>query len=181
MPMPADADVRTGPLPAATDADLAALVERLATGLERHRLVVAAAESCTGGWVARCLTDRPGSSAWFGYGLVTYANEAKVRLLGVDPGVLAAAGAVSEPVARQMAAGLRRLSGADLTVAVTGIAGPGGGTPAKPVGTVWFAWEGPGAALPAALRWQLPGSREAIRRQAVAIALAGLVARLDGA
>lgn len=179
--MSEDAEIRTGPVPAAGNHDLAALVARLAAGLEARRLTVATAESCTGGWVARCLTDQPGSSAWFGYGLVTYSNEAKVRLLGVDPGVLAAEGAVSAPVARQMAAGLRRLTGAALTAAITGVAGPGGGTPAKPVGTVWFGWEGPGAAAPAAVRWQLQGSREAIRRQAVAIALAGLVARLDAA
>jgi nicotinamide-nucleotide amidase len=179
--MSSDAEIHTGPLPAAGDHDLAELVARLAAGLEARRLTVATAESCTGGWVAHCLTDRPGSSAWFGYGLVTYSNDAKVRLLGVDPGVLAAEGAVSEPVARQMAAGLLRLTGAGLTVAITGIAGPGGGSPAKPVGTVWFAWEGPGALAPAAVRWQLQGSREAIRRQSVAIALAGLVARLDSA
>lgn len=179
--MASDAELFTGPVPAAGDHDLAGLVGRLAAGLAARRLTVATAESCTGGWVARCLTDRAGSSAWFGYGLVTYSNDAKVRLLGVDPGVLAADGAVSEPVARQMAGGLRRLSGADLTVAITGIAGPGGGSPGKPVGTVWFAWEGPHAAVPAAARWQLAGSREAIRRQAVAIALAGLVTRLDAA
>jgi nicotinamide-nucleotide amidase len=179
--MSLDAEIRTGPLPAAGDADLAELVARLATGLEARRLTVATAESCTGGWVARCLTDRPGSSAWFGYGLVTYSNDAKVRLLGVDPAILAAEGAVSESVARQMAAGLRRLTGAALTVAITGIAGPGGSSPAKPVGTVWFAWEGPETVAPAAVRWQLQGSREAIRRQSVAIALAGLVARLDSA
>lgn len=177
--MPPDAEVRTGPVPAAGDHDLAALVERLAARLAARRLTVATAESCTGGWVARCLTDRAGSSAWFGYGLVTYSNEAKSRLLGVDPVVLAEAGAVSDAVARQMVAGLRRLSGAHLGVAVTGVAGPGGGTAAKPVGTVWFAWEGPDAVPPAAVRWQLHGGREAIRRQAVAIALAGLVARLD--
>jgi nicotinamide-nucleotide amidase len=179
--MPVDAEIRTGPVPAATDHDLAELVGRLAAGLLARRLTVATAESCTGGWVARCLTDRPGSSGWFGYGLVTYSNEAKVRLLGVDPGVLAAEGAVSETVARQMAAGLRRLSGADLTVAITGIAGPGGGSTGKPVGTVWFGWEGPGPTVPAAVRWHLHGSREAVRRQSVAIALAGLVARLDSA
>lgn len=179
--MPSDAEICTGPVPAATDHDLAELVDRLATGLANRRLTVATAESCTGGWVARCLTDRPGSSAWFGYGLVSYSNDAKVRLLGVDPGVLAEQGAVSELVARQMAAGLRRLSGADLAVAITGIAGPGGGSPDKPVGTVWFGWEGPGASLPAAVRWRLHGSRELVRRQSVAIALAGLVARLDSA
>lgn len=159
------------------DADLRTLVDRLAERLQALDLRLATAESCTGGWLAKCLTDRPGSSAWFEFGFVTYGNNAKLALLGVSEASLSARGAVSEDVAEQMAVGARLASAAELAVAITGIAGPDGGTPDKPVGTVWIAWAGPGTELTAELcRFQ--GDRTAIRRQAVAAALEGTLARL---
>ncbi len=160
-----------------TDAELAALVATLAARLIALDARIATAESCTGGWLGKCLTDRPGSSAWFEYGFVTYGNAAKLALLGVGEGTLAAHGAVSEEVAEQMAIGARLASGAELAVAITGIAGPDGGTADKPVGTVWFAWTGPGPVLKAERR-QFAGDRDAIRRQSVAAALAGCIGRL---
>ncbi|MFZ1626043.1 MAG: nicotinamide-nucleotide amidohydrolase family protein [Gammaproteobacteria bacterium] len=160
-----------------TDADLAALVETLATRLAALDARIATAESCTGGWLAKCLTDRPGSSAWFEYGFVTYGNAAKLALLGVGEGTLAAHGAVSEEVAEQMAIGARLASGAEIAVSITGVAGPDGGTADKPVGTVWLAWTGPGPVLMAERR-QFAGNRDAIRRQSVAAALEGCIGRL---
>ena len=133
---------------------------------------VACVESCTGGWIAKTLTDVPGSSAWFGWGWVTYADDAKRQLVGVPAQTLEAHGAVSEPVAAAMARAGRRLSGAEFAVAVTGIAGPDGGTPGKPVGTVWFAWSGP---VTRTERRVFAGDREFIRRQTVAYALRGLL------
>ena len=120
---------------------LEATVVRLAT---ERGLKLATAESCTGGLVANRITDVPGSSAVFTHGFVTYANEAKRDVLGVSQELLDAHGAVSEPVVRAMAEGALRVSGADIAVAVTGIAGPDGGTPEKPVGTVWLAWAAKG-------------------------------------
>jgi nicotinamide-nucleotide amidase len=126
---------------------------------------LAAAESCTGGLIAAACTSVAGSSDWFERGFVTYSNEAKAELLGVPPALIARHGAVSEEVARAMAAGALQHAHAQLAVAVTGIAGPGGGTPAKPVGTVWLAWGGAGAVQ--AERLQLSGDRSAVRRQTV--------------
>jgi nicotinamide-nucleotide amidase len=159
------------------DADLRALVAQLAARLQALDLRIATAESCTGGWLAKCLTDQPGSSAWFEYGFVTYGNNAKLQLLGVSEASLQARGAVSEDVAEQMAVGARLASAAEIAVAITGIAGPDGGTPDKPVGTVWIAWAGPGTELTAEL-CRFEGDRNAIRRQAVAAALEGTLARL---
>ncbi len=122
------------------DAALAALVSILADGLQGRGLKLATAESCTGGWVAKCCTDRAGSSGWFERGFVTYSDEAKHDLLGVDAQVLQFAGAVSEAVVLQMASGAVSHSSADVSLAVTGIAGPDGGSEDKPVGTVWLAW-----------------------------------------
>jgi nicotinamide-nucleotide amidase len=161
----------------ATDADLAALVETLANRLRALDARIATAESCTGGWLAKCLTDRPGSSTWFEYGFVTYGDAAKLALLGVVEDSLVAHGAVSEEVAEQMAIGARLASGAEIAVAITGIAGPGGGSENKPVGTVWLAWTGPGPVLEAELH-RFTGDRDAIRRLSVAAALAGCIARL---
>lgn len=128
----------------ADQAFLEAMLVKTATELglaaSARGLMLATAESCTGGAMARALTEVSGSSAWFDSALVTYSNRAKAVLLGVEPGLLAQHGAVSEPVVRAMAAGVLLRSGADRSVAVTGVAGPGGGSADKPVGTVWFGW-----------------------------------------
>ncbi|MEX2124502.1 MAG: CinA family protein [Woeseia sp.] len=138
------------------------------------------AESCTGGWVAKAVTDIPGSSGCFAYGIVSYSNEAKESLLGVNPATLRDHGAVSEPTVREMAEGVLRLSGADLAVAVSGIAGPGGGSAEKPAGTVWFSWAYRATgetSIDAELR-RLPGGRDAVRRASVVLALQGIRDRL---
>ncbi|WP_345198871.1 nicotinamide-nucleotide amidohydrolase family protein [Kistimonas scapharcae] len=135
---------------------------------------VATAESCTGGGVAEAITSVAGSSAWFGYGYVSYANEAKQQMLGVKAETLAQHGAVSEPVVTEMADGARRNAGAALSVAISGIAGPDGGSPEKPVGTVWLAWSQEG--LPTQTQvCHFSGNRSAIRQQAVVTALSGFL------
>jgi nicotinamide-nucleotide amidase len=159
------------------DDDLRQQALRLAAVRLRDGRRLATAESCTGGFIAKCLTDVPGSSAWFERGYVTYSNAAKSTDLGVSAALIARQGAVSEPVARAMARGALRASGADLAVAVTGIAGPDGGTPGKPVGTVWFAWarrQGTRIAVSSRCR-RFRGDRDAVRRQTVAQAIAGLL------
>lgn len=138
---------------------------------------LATAESCTGGLIAQWLTDRPGSSAWFERGLVTYSNEAKMELLGVPAATLADHGAVSGPTVLAMASGLLARAPVQWTLAVSGIAGPDGGTADKPVGTVWLAWAGRGIA-PAASRFRFDGDRQAVRQQAAVEALRGLRALL---
>ena len=162
--------------PVADDTALAELVESLSAKLLQSGLRLATAESCTGGWIAKCCTDRAGSSAWFERGFVTYSNEAKHELLGVDAQVLEFAGAVSEAVAMQMASGAVNHSNADLSLAVTGIAGPDGGTDDKPVGTVWFGWSVDGSVTTECKRF--PGSRDDVRRQTVAHAVSELIGRL---
>ena len=153
------------------------LLEKIAFLLiERHWRMVTA-ESCTGGWIAKCCTDLAGSSAWFERGYVTYSNAAKMDSLGVDAGVLQESGAVSREVALQMAEGARRCTGVDIAVAVTGVAGPDGGTPEKPVGTVWFAWSCSGQAPDAELA-HFKGDRDEVRRQSVAHAVQGVIDRL---
>ncbi len=152
------------------DAALGALAERVGARALAVGVTIAAAESCTGGWIAKCLTDIPGSSQWFRAGLVVYSNAAKTALLGVPEALVAECGAVSEAVARAMAEGALGAAGADRAVAVTGIAGPDGGTAEKPVGTVWFAWAARGDATHSVLGY-FEGGREAIRRAAVACAL----------
>lgn len=159
------------------DAELARLVGALARALTALGWTLATAESCTGGWIAKCCTDRSGSSAWFDSGVVSYSNRAKRDLLGVDAAVLDREGAVSREVALQMAEGARRQSGADATVAVTGIAGPEGGSADKPVGTVWFGWAVGEQSAEAGMQL-LTGDREAVRRQTVDYALRGLLDRL---
>jgi nicotinamide-nucleotide amidase len=144
-------------------------VERLASALAARGERIATAESCTGGLVAAACTARAGSSDWFERGFVTYSNEAKTELLGVDAALIAAHGAVSEEVARAMAAGALARSRATLAAAVTGIAGPGGAVPGKPVGTVWLAWGRRGALQ--AERLQRGGDRDAVRAATVAQAL----------
>ena len=124
-------------------AHVAAAVQAVADTLLRRQWMLATAESCTGGMVAAACTDLAGSSAWLERGFVTYSNAAKTQMLGVDAQLIAAHGAVSEPVARAMAQGALLHSAAQVALAITGVAGPGGGSEAKPVGTVWFAFAGP--------------------------------------
>ena len=137
---------------------------------------LATAESCTGGLIAGAITDVAGSSAWFDRGFVTYSNEAKIEMLGVRSETLLSNGAVSEPVAREMAAGALARSAADLAVAVTGIAGPAGGSAEKPVGMVCFAWARRGGPVEAVTR-HFEDNRSAVRDAAVLAALEGLLAR----
>jgi nicotinamide-nucleotide amidase len=160
-----------------TDADVATLAVDLGARLSERGVMCATAESCTGGMVAAAITDVAGSSAWFDRGFVTYANEAKCELLGVPAATIARHGAVSEATARAMAEGALARSRAFIAVAVTGIAGPGGGSPEKPVGTVCFAWAVRDAPTQAATR-RFDGGRAAVRRAAAAEALHGLLARV---
>ena len=157
----------------AADAELEDLAVHLGRALDARNLRVATAESCTGGWIAKALTDIPGSSRWVEGGVVAYSNSAKSSLLGVPAGTVAAHGAVSEPVVRAMAEGARTRFGVPLTGAVSGVAGPDGGSPDKPVGTVWFAWAN-GRETTAA-RERFAGDREAVRRSSVDFALRRLL------
>jgi len=163
----------------AGDRTLLHLAERIGRRLRQRGQLVTTAESCTGGWIAKALTDVAGSSEWFGEGFVTYSNEAKARTLGVSRAMLKREGAVSEAVARAMAAAALARTGATVAVAVTGIAGPGGAVPGKPVGTVWFCWaQKHGARVRLrAERKRFRGDREAVRRSTVRWALAGLLSR----
>lgn len=160
-----------------TDTELAALAVRVATATQQHKLMLSAAESCTGGWIAKALTDLSGSSAWFEAGVVSYSNEAKMSLLGVRRETLERTGAVSEEAALEMVSGALIRLNAGVAVAVTGIAGPTGGTPEKPVGTVWVSWQRRGGAARARL-FHFAGDREAVRRQTVAAALEGVLKTL---
>jgi nicotinamide-nucleotide amidase len=153
--------------------DIEQLAARLGASLTARGWQVATAESCTGGGVAEAITRIAGSSAWFDRGFITYSNDAKVDLLGVRMETLGGPGAVSEATAREMAEGALRQSRADLAVAVTGIAGPGGAMPGKPVGMVCFAWATLDGRVEAATQ-QFSGDRASIRAQAVAEALRGL-------
>jgi nicotinamide-nucleotide amidase len=162
-----------------TDSELARLAVRVGKALLRTGRLAATAESCTGGWIAKAMTDIAGSSQWFMEGFVTYSNESKTRRLGVPISVLKSQGAVSEAVARAMALGAVRRSGAQVAVAVTGIAGPDGAVPGKPVGTVWLAWavkRGVKIQVTADLK-RFSGDREAVRRKTVRAALTGLLRR----
>jgi nicotinamide-nucleotide amidase len=156
-----------------TDSDLARLARRVARRFLAARERLAAAESCTGGYIAKLLTDIAGSSDWFECGVVCYSNAAKTRQLGVSRTVLARHGAVSAAAARAMAQGALARSRADRAVAVTGIAGPTGAVPGKPVGTVWFAFaeqRKTGASI-RAVRKRFRGDRDTVRRRAVAFSL----------
>jgi nicotinamide-nucleotide amidase len=155
------------------DENLDELARTVASALLEHRSTLVTAESCTGGWIAKTLTDIPGSSAWFDAGVVTYSYDAKVSLLGVRRATLERFGAVSEETALEMVSGALDRFGAGVAVAVTGIAGPTGGTPDKPVGTVWIGWQRRGG-LPHAECFHFDGDREAVRRQTVAAALIGI-------
>jgi nicotinamide-nucleotide amidase len=156
------------------DAQIYDLAERLGRALERRNLMVTTAESCTGGWVAEAITMVPGSSAWFERGFVTYTYISKREMLGVRGETLEQHGAVSEAVVREMAAGALQESHAQLAVAVSGVAGPSGGTPEKPVGTVCFAWAVKNDEPWAETR-HFDGDREAVRRQSVVYALGVLL------
>lgn len=156
------------------DIDLRRLAERLGETMKRARHTLVTAESCTGGWIAKTVTDVPGCSDWFDCGLAAYSYEAKQALLGVRPETLTEHGAVSRETVLEMVSGALIHSGASLAVAVTGIAGPTGGTPDKPVGTVWVGWKRRGG-YPDAQVFHFDGDREAVRRQTVAIALNGLL------
>ena len=153
------------------------MAARLGRHLSAGRQTMVTAESCTGGWIAKSVTDIAGSSQWFTEGFVTYSNESKHERLGVPNSVLRKHGAVSEATARAMAVGALRRTGSDIAVAVTGIAGPGGGIPGKPVGTVWFAWarrRGRGMQVDVQLK-HFRGDRDAVRRKTVRAALLGLM------
>ena len=156
----------------------AALVTRIAEKLKAENARVSTAESCTGGWLAKKLTDLPGSSDWFEYGFVSYGNHAKQDLLGVPAQTLDRYGAVSAEAAAAMVDGALSRSGAELAVAITGIAGPDGGSADKPVGTVWFAWVRRGHDPISRCR-HFDGDRDTVRRQSVVAALSGLWELLD--
>ena len=158
-----------------SDAALLALGARVGDAFTRHGWMLVTAESCTGGWIAKVLTDVPGSSQWFERGYVTYSNAAKCELLAVTPQTLGEHGAVSAETVAAMASGALAHSHAHVAVAVSGIAGPDGGSASKPVGTVWFGFAGPGDDIATETR-HFPGDREAVRRAAVRHALLGLLA-----
>ena len=155
------------------DAQLQRSAAAVAELLQARGQMLVTAESCTGGWIAKTLTDLAGSSAWFEAGVVAYSYEAKEALLGVNPRTLERTGAVSQETVMEMVSGALARFGAGVAVAVTGIAGPGGGTPDKPVGTVWIGWKRRGGYAHARI-FQFAGDREAVRRQTVAEALAGI-------
>jgi len=153
------------------------LAQRLARALRAEGLLLATAESCTGGWIAQVLTSQAGSSDWFERGFVTYSNAAKEEMLGVSTATLEQWGAVSEQTATEMARGALAHSRAQAALAVTGIAGPSGGSPGKPVGTVVFAWVVAGATVRTA-RHHFSGDRRAVRAQSVVEALRGMLVSL---
>ncbi|MEJ7746604.1 MAG: CinA family protein [Luteimonas sp.] len=156
-----------------SDTELRALAETLGTRLRANHDHLVTAESCTGGWIAKTVTDIAGSSDWFDCGMAAYSYEAKQALLGVRPQTLETHGAVSRETVIEMVSGALAKSGASVAVAVTGIAGPGGAIEGKPVGTVWIAWKRRGG-YPKAELFHFDGDREAVRRQTVAAALHGL-------
>lgn len=152
------------------DDHLHTLSQHLGQHLLARNWRIATAESCTGGGVAAAITAIPGSSAWFEYGIVSYANSAKEKLLGVSSETLEREGAVSEAVVIEMARGALALSGANIAVAISGVAGPGGGSPGKPVGTVWFAWVMATGEVKTQLK-NFAGDRADVQKQAVIFAL----------
>lgn len=160
------------------DEDIETCVARLASALRARAWIMACAESCTGGWISKSCTDQAGSSAWFDRGYISYSYPAKTEMLGVTEERLLQFGAVSAEIAADLATGALIRSGVQAALAVTGVAGPGGGTDIKPVGTVWFAWAIEGRDLETEMRL-FPGDRDAVRRQTVLHALRGLLQRLE--
>ena len=154
----------------ALDAPLLEAVKTLAYCSQAQGLRVAVAESCTGGWLAKCCTDLPGSSDWFECGWATYSNQSKTRLLGVDPELIRSEGAVSQTVVEAMAVGAMERVQCDLVCAISGVAGPSGGTARAPVGCVWFAFLRSGREIRSE-RQDFPGDRDTVRREAVLHAL----------
>jgi nicotinamide-nucleotide amidase len=161
------------------DAELYELSGKVGDAMRSRKLMAATAESCTGGWIAQAITMVPGSSAWFDRGFVTYTNESKQQMLGVKPETLQQFGAVSEEAVREMVQGALARSGAGIALAVTGVAGPGGGTAKKPVGTVFLAWALRDGTVATQLK-RFRGDRDRIRRETVIAALEGLL-KLMGA
>ena len=159
------------PIPADTELD--ALARETGERLRAGRDMLVTAESCTGGWIAKTVTGIGGSSEWFDCGMVAYSYEAKQALLGVRPQTLEQHGAVSRECVVEMVSGALSHSGGTVAVAVTGIAGPGGGSPDKPVGTVWIGWKRRGGYARAEV-FHFEGARDAVRRQTVAMALRGI-------
>lgn len=159
------------------DDELYRLAERVGNALKQRAMMMATAESCTGGWVGEVVTAVPGSSDWFDRGFVTYSNAAKQEMLGVAAATLATYGAVSEQAVREMASGALENSRAQAALAISGIAGPGGGTAEKPVGTVWIAWAFAKGAVASEKR-VFAGDRHEVRQQAVERALRGLLEHL---
>ncbi len=157
---------------------ITALAQRLGEQLLKHNACVTTAESCTGGGIAEAITRIAGSSAWFEVGFVTYSNRQKTKVLQVPKAALEQDGAVSQSVVESMARGAQQLAGAEYAVAVSGVAGPDGGSAEKPVGTVWLAWAH-GTQVESA-RWCFAGDRDAVRQQTVQAALAGLLCVMEG-
>jgi nicotinamide-nucleotide amidase len=159
------------------DEELTALSQRVGAALQKSGVTLATAESCTGGWIAEVVTQTAGSSNWFDCGFVTYSNQAKVQLLGVSPKTLVKHGAVSEETAAAMALGALAHCGAGIVLSVTGIAGPGGGSDDKPVGSVCFGWASRDQLAQTDTRF-FTGDRASVRRQSVVFALEGLLKQL---
>ena len=168
-------DTRSAP----DDARLEELAHAVGEALQRRGQRLTAAESCTGGWIAKAVTDIPGSSGWFDRSVVTYSNAAKQEFLGIEPTLLERHGAVSDEVVRAMAEAALERSGADVALAVSGVAGPDGGSDSKPVGLVWFGWAlRSGFVISRPERF--PGDRDAVRRAAVGVSLEGVLRYLGG-
>jgi nicotinamide-nucleotide amidase len=161
------------------DAELYALAGKVGDALKARKLMLATAESCTGGWVGQVVTMVPGSSHWFDRGFVTYTNDAKREMLGVRAETLKKFGAVSEQTVREMIEGALSHSKSHVALAVSGIAGPDGASPGKPVGTVFLAWGKKKGAPPHSVMRHYAGDRDAVRRQAVIAALEGVLTLLE--
>jgi nicotinamide-nucleotide amidase len=156
-----------------TENEISELIGHLVPELIKQKKVIASAESCTGGWISKSLTDFDGSSQWFDCSIVTYSNQAKRELLGVQQHTLDAYGAVSQPVVKEMVLGLLDRCGANMGISISGIAGPGGGTEDKPVGTVWIAWAKSGVFIEA-VKFQFEGNRDEVRLNGVYQAIKGV-------